>query len=442
MAKKSEGPTSTREKILDAGIDLCRQQTPDVLLGGLSVARVSEAAHVTRSTFYSYWPSSEEYLNDLVGRLAERDDMNYPAIARASGRAPYPPIPSTDIPRRIINDCAVHFEAAIIDPTLSARWGFLSKADDPKIAGALRDLYRRSEEAQYAPFAESLEHWGRELREPFDEEMIKIVFSSLFEGLAARFRVEPERFTTEIYGLVILPLLLTLTKRPDDKRTLFEIVDSINSFSAIGLAGKLREHETLAGSAQLQISTGSMREVTIAIRRLLARVGFGELSISQIAVVTGYSELSLHQMYGSRPGIALCLLFINIFERAQDNPDGLSGLRRIRQLLEINFDEMKRNPALGQNVMMLLSGHTAAPRLDLVDFDPRPFFDTAVADAIRDGELHRHIDASQLSFALQRTILVEGSLIGSPSNAISTVELMLKGAGAAPIEQHQDSGTS
>ena len=435
--KKSPNAVTTRDRLLDAGIDLWREQAPSVLFGGLSVARVAEAASVTRSTFYSYWPSSEDYVHDLVTRLVERDDMNYPARVKALRHSQESPVPLTEVPQRIVNDCAAHMEAAIADPSLSARWGFLSKADDPRIAAALRDLYRRSEDLHYAPFATSLELWGRDIREPFDEDMIKIVFSSLFEGLAARFRVDPERFSPDIYGLVILPLLLMLTKRPDDHRDLLDIVDSIKNFSAIGLAAKLREHETLAQSTKPQISSESMRSVTIAIRRLLARVGFGELSISQIAVVTGHSEDMLLQMFGSRPGIALCVLFINTFERGQDLPESTSGLQRIRQLLAINFDEMRRNPGLGQNVMVLLSGDTATPRLDLIDFDPRPDFDKAVAEAIAAGELHRHLDPKQLSIILQRTMLIEASQFGTPTDSVNTVELILQGAGAAPIDaQH------
>ncbi|MEI7623087.1 MAG: TetR/AcrR family transcriptional regulator [Actinomycetes bacterium] len=434
MTKNSENPTSTRDRILDAGIDLWRDQPPAILFGGLTVARVSEAAHVTRSTFYSYWPSSEEYVNDLAIHLAQRDAMNYPEIVNASGRAPYPPVSSTDIARTIISDCAAHLEAAIADPTLSARLGFLSKADDPSIAEALQKLYRASEDAQFLPLSKSMEMWGRVFREPFDEATIKIVFSSLFDGLASRFRVEPERFPHEIYGWVTLPLIIMLTRNPDDGRDLIEICDSVNSFSAVGLTSKLREKEILSATFNPQISRESMRDVTVSIRRLQARIGFGELSMSEIAGVTGYSEVTLHQMFGSRPGIALCVLFLNTFERAQDNPDDVRGLQRIRQLLSINFDEMRRNPVLGQNVMMLLSGHTAVPRLDLIDFDPRPQFDAAVTEAIDCGQLHRHLDAKQLSIVLQRTMLIEGSRIGSSTESIDTIELILQGAGAEPVD--------
>lgn len=434
MTKNSENPTSTRDRILDAGIDLWRDQPPAILFGGLTVARVSEAAHVTRSTFYSYWPSSEEYVNDLAIHLAQRDATNYPAIVKAARRVSQTPAPPTDVARTIVRDCAAHLEAAIADPTLSARLGFLSKADDPSIAKALQELYRISEDAQFAPFAQTLEIWGRAIREPLDESMLKVVFSSLFDGLASRFRVEPGKYPLEIYGLVVLPLLMMMTKNPDDGRDLIEICDSVNSFSAVGLTSKLREKEILSATFNPQISRESMRDVTVSIRRLQARIGFGELSMSEIAGVTGYSEVTLHQMFGSRPGIALCVLFLNTFERAQDNPDDVRGLQRIRQLLSINFDEMRRNPVLGQNVMMLLSGHTAVPRLDLIDFDPRPQFDAAVIEAIDCGELNRHLDAKQLSIVLQRTMLIEGSRIGSSTESIDTIELILQGAGAEPVD--------
>ncbi len=422
----------TRERILDAGISLWRNQPPAALFAGLSVAKVAEAAGVTRSTFYSYWPSSADYLTDLAHHLVELDATNYPAIVAAWGRFPYPPNPSADVPRTIISDCSGHFEAAISEPTLGLRLGLLSRADDPEIAEILREIYRRAEDAQYGPLAASLEHWGRAIREPLDEEMFKIVFSAVLEGLAARYTVQPDRFPFDLYGYVVLPLLVMFTRRPDDDRTLHEIVDTLNSWSAIGLAEKLRERESFAQQEPERVSTFSLREITTTARRLLARAGFGQLSMSEIALVTGYPESRLLQFFGSRSGLAICLLFLNSYERYLAIPDDVVGLAKIRRLVEINTDELRRHPAIAQNVLMLLSGHAALPRLDLIDFDPRPIFDDTVRDAIERGELDGNIDPIHFSMMLQRVVLLEGSQDGLVTPSIDTIELILHGAGAAP----------
>lgn len=425
----------TRERILEAGISLWRQQPPAALFAGLSVAKVSEAAGITRSTFYSYWPSSSEFLSDLARYLIQIDATNYPAIVAATGRHPYPPNPSTDVPRTIVSDCAAHLDVAILDPTLGLRLGLLSRVDDPEIAEVLRQLYQNAEAAQFQPLAFSIEHWGRKIREPLTEKTLKIVFSSILEGFAVRWTVEPDRFPLDLYGQVVLPLLMILTRRHDDERDFYEIVDSVNSWSAVGLAEKLREREALTLQVPRQLATNSMREITVMIRRLLTQVGFGQLSMSEIAIVTGYSESILNQIFGSRPGIAMCVLFLNCYERYEAMPSDITGLERIRLMLQINSDELQRNPAIGQNILMLLSGHTALPRVDLINFDPRPIFDAAVEDAIAKGELHSDLEPRQFSAMLQRIALIEANQAAATTSEINTLELILQGAGATATDQ-------
>jgi AraC-like DNA-binding protein len=184
-----------------------------------------------------------------------------------------------------------------------------------------------------------------------------------------------------------------------------------------------------------------MREVTIAIRRLLARIGFGELSMSEIAGVTGYSESTLQQMFGSRPGIAMCLLFVNCFERYQSVAPELTGIALVREFIDINTDEIQRNPAIAQNMMLLLSGHTAQPRYELIDFDPRPLFDAAVRQAFERGELRSDLDPMQFSFLLQRTVLIEAGPIAKATPLIDAVELLLQAAGAPPRAVASNSST-
>ena len=441
MTKMNERHSATRSKILDAGIAIWADHTSSVLVNGFTVARIAAVANVTRSTFYAYWPSTEEYVADLVTHLIDLDTMNYPSIVANLPIDVRPKSGVTDLPQAIVESCRAHFEAAVNDESFGLRMAFLSKADDPAIAAILKDLYRNAEVAQYAPFLTSLERWGRKLREPIDESMMQIIFSALLEGLAARYRLDPDSFSPDAYGLALLPLLVTLTRRPEDNRGLYEIVDSINSWPAVGLAGKLRDHETAGDQGSAAIAETSMREVTIAIRRLLARIGFGELSMSEIAAATGYSESTLQQMFGSRPGIAMCLLFINCYERYQTIDPDLSGIALVREFIDINTDEIQRNPVIAQNMMLLLSGHTAQPRYELIDFDSRPSFDAAIKDAFARGELRSGLDPKQFSWVLQRTLLFEAGPLANATPEIDAVELLLQAAGAPPREDASNSTT-
>lgn len=432
----------TRRRILDAGLEIWRKETPSTLFSGLSVARVASTAKVTRSTFYSYWPTADEYVGDLLRYLIDLDATNVPRIVNDMVREPTSSSETfTDIPHSIVSDCTLHLLAASEDPTLGMRLGFLSKADDPAVAEALRELYRRTEELQYAPVERGLELWVREIRAPFTHAEVSIVFSTLLEGLAIRHRLDPSSFSPELYGRIILPLLITLTRRPDDERDIYEITDSLNNWSAVGLSMKLREHETSVDAQSPTIAKGSIREVTIAVRRLLARVGFGELSMSEIALVTGYSEYTLQQMFGSRPGIALCLLYLNSYERYLLCDETLRGVDRIRAYAAIYFDELQRSPVIAQNMLILLSGHIARPRTDLIDFNPRPLFDEAVSEAFRLGELSSQFDPQQFSSVLQRSVLLDGSPVGLESPDIRSFDLILQAAGAVPFNADPDGTT-
>jgi hypothetical protein len=146
-------------------------------------------------------------------------------------------------------------------------------------------------------------------------------------------------------------------------------------------------------------------------------------------------------MFGSRPGIAMCLLFVNCFERYQSVAPELTGIALVREFIDINTDEIQRNPAIAQNMMLLLSGHTAQPRYELIDFDPRPLFDAAVRQAFERGELRSDLDPMQFSFLLQRTVLIEAGPIAKATPLIDAVELLLQAAGAPPRAVASNSST-
>ncbi len=427
------GGQSTRERILDAGITIWNDLDPTILLGGFTAVRVAEAAGVTRSTFYSYWPTTAEYITELVDHLATLDSTDYPTIVARAGLIEPPGSPVTDIPRRIVEDCAVHLEVAAADPSLGLRLAFLAKADRPEVADTLRDVYRRSDEAQFATFRQSLERWGRDIRAPFDEDRLKVVFSTLLEGMAARRRIDPERFPADLYGWALLPLLLMVTRRPSDDRTLLELADSLNGWPAAGITSQLRRQERHSEAAEIDIAPDSMRQITIAVRRLLSELSFAKISMSELAIVTGYSEPTLQQMYGSLAGVAMCIFFLNCFERYEAPTIASTAIERLRELIAINSDEVRRVPAMTQNMTLLLSGNAPRPRTDLINFDPRIEFDTCIAKVQAEGDLDPSIDPRIIGETLRRMILVEASPLTNPSlGSLDTVEVFLRGAGAPP----------
>ena len=203
------------------------------MFGGLTVARVSKAAGVTRATFSSYWPSAADYLDDLLDHLADLDPDTYADDVAHAIRA----VESAahDLTTPFLHACDAQLRSVIADPALRVRLGFLSKMDDPAVAERLRRRYRSLEERQWTGPERMLRSWGREVRPPIEPHQLAAVHTMLQECLAARHVVDPEAVPVELYGYLSLVLLLLLTRRVDDTRTVDDMLGVADTWPTMGL---------------------------------------------------------------------------------------------------------------------------------------------------------------------------------------------------------------
>ena len=248
------------------------EEAPATLFGGYSVARVAKAAGVTRATFYSYWPSAADYMDDLLGHLADLDPDQFtddvePVVRRVE-------IASHELATPFLAGCDAQLRSVIDDPALPIRLGFLSKMHDPAVASQLRDRYRKLEDRQWQAPSRMLKSWGRELRPPIEPFQLVAVHSGLQESLAARHIIDPEAVPVEIYGYISLVLLLLLTRHVDDPRTVDDILGVADTWPAIGLQ-LLAQQAREAPSTRQSLEPEMVREMTVMARSILASIAVG-----------------------------------------------------------------------------------------------------------------------------------------------------------------------
>ena len=427
----ASSPTPTQRRILDAAFQVWEQLPPSVLFGGFTVASVARAAGVTRATFYSYWPSIEDYFHDLLDHLATLDPDGYrpgvgPAVNHLSSSG-------VQITPDFYDACERQLVAVMQDPAFRVRLGFFSKMDDPGAAEKLRARYRVVEARTEELYRSVRESWAREIRPPLTPEQVHVVYTSIMEGLAARRIIDPEAVPLELYGKITLALTMVLTRRSDDPRTLDDVLDAANAWPAVGM--RLRGGPT----GGRQPSTGAPLDASVAqlvvrqARKLQASMGWHELTLADIANVTGVSEEALVRGFGSMAGLAMAIFMMNVHERYDAlRPTG-DPATDLRHMIAAGADELRRAPGLTHHVAQVIVGGSSLPIADLIDWNPIVLLIQQIRTAQDAGVMRPDVDATELALTLNRLMLTESQ---QPPRPIQTgpdmVELLLLGAGLTP----------
>jgi AcrR family transcriptional regulator len=420
----------TRGRLLDAGFRMWVDEPPVVLFGGFTVSRVARAAGVTRATFYSYWPSTEAYLADLVDHLATYTSVGYDkAVAAAAGQVGNA---GSDVVSQLLAACDREFAIILEDPALRVRMAFLSQMDDPDVAAQLRARYRDAEALKVTNYTAVIDGWGREPRPPLDQERLQAVFAMLGDAMVARHVIDPEVMPAELYGQVVLAMLMMLTRRIDDTRDLPRLVDQINTWPALGLRLRGQQKADRASLTAPALDATTARSVVQTARLLLATMGWQELSLGEIASVVALSDEVLLRAFGSKSGLAMAIFNLNVCECLASLHRTDDPITDLRAMLAIGAEQLRRFPALTQSVALLLAGVAAMPMPDLVDdIDPIGAIVEQVGAAQEAGQLRADLDPRAFTTSLLR-VMVADNAPPAPSSGVTVAELVLIGAGAPP----------
>lgn len=417
----TEGKEATRRRMLDAGVGLWSAEPPAELFGGMSVARIAKSAGVTRSTFYAYWSSTEEYLLDLALHLSEPGRGMDPRIPGEGFASLIRSAPR--LAQRFIDVCENYVEALAADPRLRVRFGLFSKVDDPEIADVLRQAIDHTEAIRATQFR-ALLPWGRQPRPPLTGDHLHAVGTALAEGLVVRHILDPERYPARLYGMTMLAMLLVLTGRPDDERHLETVLEVANDWVVSSF-----EQATRVPKDDRGLSDFDVTELTRTARRLASSEGWLNLSLGGLAMLTRTSEARVNHAFGSKMGLGLAMFLLTLSERYDELEPSDDPLADLRRLFTIAADELKRNPAYAQSIAVLIaSGASFSPPASY-PFDPEPVVVVAVRRAQDAGLLDPMLDADHFAALLNRTnVLANVPAIASLTANVDGVDLLLRGA--------------
>lgn len=422
-----DGRESTRQRILDAGVSLWGEEAPAELFAGLSVARISRMAGVTRTTFYAYWESTEEYLLDLTRHLS------VPGL----GADPKPAGPAVDaltsagseLVNRFLEACDRYMMAMVDDPRLRLRLGLQSKMDDPEIADGLRAVVHETEAIRSRIFARQLPTWGRWNRSPLEGHHVHAILTAMAEGLAVRHVLEPERFPVRLYGLAALSLLIMLTARRENDRSLYDVLEVANDWAS----SATDRPERVAPNPGTPLSDEDVRRLILEARRLASVSGWEDVSLSGVALLSGMPEARVMEAFGSKAGLAMAIFLFNVSARQEDLVETDDPLADLRSMLAVSVDELRRSPVFSQSMVAILSGTMTFATPSNFAFDPHVGLEAAVGRAQAAGALDPTLDTAELASVLGRTLLLSNlPMTRTFGTHVDAIELVLRGAGAAP----------
>jgi AcrR family transcriptional regulator len=202
----------TREAMLEAGIRLYSSRA-DELLRGLSAGTVAKEAGFHRQTFYRYWDTHAEYVQDLVRHVLDRD-----AEPVADGATTLPPPRPADL-ESFARELAHHdFLRVLEDPRVMLRIGLIvMQAHDRGAPRELAQEYYDSLISQVAEGYESLlEATDRVPAAGMTTRDLARILQALVLGLVLQAKSgEDDPHASVLLERAITALLTTLTEPAD-----------------------------------------------------------------------------------------------------------------------------------------------------------------------------------------------------------------------------------
>lgn len=447
MSPSPRRTTDTRERVLRAGLALWISTPPAELFAGLNVSRLSKEAGITRATFYTYWDTTQDYLDDLVEHLANSEPTGFDTeVAEIMERMA---IGEGDLLTDYLQAGVLQIKAMAADPALRMRMGMLAKVDDPVVAEKLRVQFGEVEQRMTVRGGLVLARWGRTTRTPITVDHLTSLFNVLMEGWAVRHRLDPERYPPDVYAYACVALLFTLTSARDDPRDLDTVCSAMNWFSKDGDRIREAERQERSGSSVRPITIDSPRprvtplDIVVLTRRLVTRRPWQEVTIEEVAEAAGVDPDDVLRHFGSKHGLGIGVFLLLAEEAFAEIPPDLEPITDLREMLRIATDLMMRSVALAQSCVLVFAGMSESYAAGAVTWGPIPRLYAAIVAAQEAGQLSPDIDAEDFGGALLRTLLTHiRPLAAHPARReVSATELMLLGAGAPPRDAARETPT-
>lgn len=221
--KRQQRGEASRTALLEAGMEILREETPRTLSSVLGPRAVARRALRSTGSFFYHWPSAEAYVDDLVAHIFRSGLLPESVDEVTKGLAALARDPSDSV-TAIEAICRADFLHLAQDPNLGVEMLLRAQLHDEQIADGLRAFYRATDEISRKSYEAVAAAWDREPRPPLDYPGIVVILTAVLEGLALRHLVDPEHVPPERFGEAVLALLPVVFRAPGDDRDLREVV--------------------------------------------------------------------------------------------------------------------------------------------------------------------------------------------------------------------------
>jgi AcrR family transcriptional regulator len=333
-----------RKQLLDAATQLIAEASFQDLLGAITVEQVTERAGVTSGSFFHHFRNRERFAEAVADRLVEdwaRQNAEFAALIDD--------IDTTTVTSEAIHTAAVR-DWEIIDSNYVAEresllWAThrrpISTGTARTGADLLADLYRELLDATVPHYRRLIIGMGREMLPPFTPEDLSVALTALVEGLHVRHCVDPEHTSAELFGDLVLALLLGTTRPRTEQTHLHELQQALTAD---------------APSAPATTETDDWwSRVTDAAVPLFESRHPDKVKMAEIAAAAGLSASRIYHRFGSVRAVAAATFARHLpeLEELSTRPldDGEGPERRIEQVLLRLIEVARANRGVTEAVL-------------------------------------------------------------------------------------------
>lgn len=386
-----------QDALIGSALEALLELTPADLISAIGTRTIAGRVGMASATVFHQFGSVAGFADAVVARVFDPGALPLEAmtVGIAAIKAAGLPVEAASTYHRS------EFARLTSGPGLRLRMGLWSLG-----GGATDEIYRdflRVTDSRLGAFLDPLwEHWGREIRPPFDLASYVAAQVALLNGLSIRHLVDPELSTEDNFALVATALTMTTLRLKGDQHDLADRISEMNYYP-------LRSARTGAVASTRVEKTRAALMASAAT--LFGSRGYEDTTVTQIARKAGVSTSSLYKLFGGKAALATALFSKQADDFLATRPayEGAAAQRLFGHLVDVAHfvgDRTEHSPAYLSTLM------GSKPRLEA---DPLLASTTQrVAVAVEDGGVA--VAAAPVDVA--QALL--GCLIGRVASAPST----------------------
>ena len=348
----------TRERLLEAAVDLLPGALRQGLEHSLGPVPVSRRAGVSRQTWYRYWGGdADSFAEDLVRRLLHFSRGMAGVVSDGVARlVPEQNLMGVDAAREMAR---MSFYASVEPEFVLSRFMVFSLATEERIlaeregrevegglTAIVRDYFDSYTDELADAYRVILDGWGREPAPPFDVRDLAVVLTALVAGLSFRHVVDPDAAPADLGREVILLMAPALTRV---KPGTADRGPTVLFGSDQKPMREVHSAQRLAGQKRVERSRSA---IITAARREFSLRGYSEVSITGIASAAGVSETTVYEHFWNKAGVARACYESEYRELASAvEADPADPITRIRNHIARLAGMLRAHPALAAAVL-------------------------------------------------------------------------------------------